>query len=74
MERMRTQIASDLHDEVGSMLSGLAMQSELLQAGNDDGNNSRFKNIADLSRSVVGKMRDLAGSIDSRSDTTQVLN
>lgn len=73
MERMRTQIASDLHDEVGSMLSGLAMQSELLQAGNDDGNNSRFKNIADLSRSVVGKMRDLVWSIDSRSDTTQDL-
>ena len=29
MERMRTRIAGDLHDEVGSMLSGLAMQAEI---------------------------------------------
>ena len=73
MERMRTQIASDLHDEVGSMLSGLAMQSELLQADSNPINSSRFQNIADLSRNVVGKMRDLVWSIDSRSDTAQDL-
>jgi ligand-binding sensor domain-containing protein len=69
MERMRTQIASDLHDEVGSMLSGLAMQSELLQSEPNSPNFSKFENIANLSRNVVGKMRDLVWSIDSRSDT-----
>jgi len=73
MERMRTQIASDLHDEVGSMLSGLAMQSELLQTEPDSPNFSKFENIANLSRNVVGKMRDLVWSIDSRSDTVQDL-
>ncbi|HMU05735.1 MAG TPA: histidine kinase, partial [Saprospiraceae bacterium] len=73
MERMRTQIASDLHDEVGSMLSGLAMQSELLQSEPDSPNFSKFENIANLSRNVVGKMRDLVWSIDSRSDTVQDL-
>jgi ligand-binding sensor domain-containing protein len=73
MERMRTQIASDLHDEVGSMLSGLAMQSELLQTEPDSPNFSKFENIANLSRNVVGKMRDLVWSIDSRSDTVRDL-
>jgi len=73
MERMRTQIASDLHDEVGSMLSGLAMQSELLQVEPNSPNYSKFENIANLSRNVVGKMRDLVWSIDSRSDTIRDL-
>ncbi len=73
MGRMRTQIASDLHDEVGSMLSGLAMQSELLQSEPNSPNFSKLENIANLSRSVVGKMRDLVWSIDSRSDTIQDL-
>ncbi|MBK9256163.1 MAG: hypothetical protein IPM42_11805 [Saprospiraceae bacterium] len=69
MERMRTQIASDLHDEVGSMLSGLAMQSELLQSYTGVNKDSGLKNIAHISRSVVGKMRDLVWSIDSRRDS-----
>ncbi|MBK8699033.1 MAG: hypothetical protein IPN29_05620 [Saprospiraceae bacterium] len=73
MERMRTQIASDLHDEIGSMLSGLAMQSELLQAGAQPVERKRFQVISDLSRTVVSKMRDLVWSIDSRSDTVQDL-
>ncbi len=73
MERMRTQIASDLHDEVGSMLSGLAMQSELLQTEPNSSNFSKLENITNLSRNVVGKMRDLVWSIDSRSDTIRDL-
>jgi len=31
MERLRTRISSDLHDDVGSMLTGLAMQTEMLE-------------------------------------------
>jgi len=73
MERMRTQIASDLHDEVGSMLSGLAMQSELLQTEPNSSNFGKLENITNLSRNVVGKMRDLVWSIDSRSDTIRDL-
>ena len=70
MEKMRTQIASDLHDELGSMLSGLAMQGELLQASSSGSTtNNRLQNITDISRNVVGKMRDLVWSIDSRRDS-----
>ncbi len=73
MERMRTQIASDLHDEVGSMLSGLAMQSELLQLDSNKRDNPRLENISNISRSIIGKMRDLVWSIDSRSDSVKSL-
>jgi two-component sensor histidine kinase len=73
MERMRVRIASDLHDEVGSMLSGLAMQSELLQLDNNTSSQSKLENIANISRNVIGKMRDLVWSIDSRRDTVQDL-
>ncbi len=73
MENIRTQIASDLHDEVGSMLSGLAMQSELLLSGNLRDDVSRLENIALISRSVIGKMRDLVWSIDSRRDSMGAL-
>jgi ligand-binding sensor domain-containing protein/two-component sensor histidine kinase len=73
MERMRVRIASDLHDEVGSMLSGLAMQGELLSSESQGKEKLKLDKIADLSRDVVGKMRDLVWSIDSRSDTVQNL-
>jgi ligand-binding sensor domain-containing protein/two-component sensor histidine kinase len=73
MERMRTRIASDLHDEVGSMLSGLAMQSELLLIKNNTESQSKLENIANISRDVIMKMRDLVWSIDSRRDSVQDL-
>ncbi|MBC7884930.1 MAG: hypothetical protein H7X99_05610 [Saprospiraceae bacterium] len=73
MERMRTQIASDLHDEVGSMLSGLAMQSELLQLSEGRNVHSGLVNISDISRTIIGKMRDMVWSIDSRRDSVESL-
>ena len=73
MERMRTRIASDLHDEVGSMLSGLAMQSELLLVNSQQASQQKLENIANISRNTIGKMRDLVWSIDSRRDTMQDL-
>lgn len=69
MERMRTQIASDLHDELGSMLSGLAMQGELLQTSSTPKIKERLQMMSTISRNVVGKMRDLVWSIDSRRDS-----
>ncbi len=68
MERMRTRIASDLHDEVGSMLSGLSMQAELLEMNATEKDRPRIEHIGDISRSAVSKMRDLVWSIDSRRD------
>ncbi|MCB0637008.1 MAG: hypothetical protein KDC54_10350 [Lewinella sp.] len=73
MERMRTRIASDLHDEVGSMLSGLAMQAELLELTSNSGDQPTLRYLRDISRQAVGKMRDMVWSIDSRRDQIQDL-
>jgi ligand-binding sensor domain-containing protein/two-component sensor histidine kinase len=73
MERMRTRIASDLHDEVGSMLSGLSMQAELLEYSVSEKNRPRLHHISDISHSAVSKMRDLVWSIDSRRDKVKNL-
>ncbi len=69
MERLRTQISSDLHDDVGSMLSGLAMQTELLEANASEKDKIRLHKIGNISRNAVSQMRDLVWSIDSRRET-----
>ncbi len=73
MEKMRTRIASDLHDEVGSMLSGLSMQAELLELSVTETDRHRLHHISDISHSAVSKMRDLVWSIDSRRDKVKNL-
>ncbi len=73
MEKMRTQIASDLHDEVGSMLSGLAMQAEILELQGHSSHQSSLVYLKEVSRQAVGKMRDMVWSIDSRRDQVKDL-
>ncbi len=73
MERLRTKISSDLHDDVGSMLSGLAMQTELLEINANEADKFKLQKIATISRSAVSQMRDLVWSIDSRRGTVDDL-
>ncbi len=73
MERMRTRIAGDLHDEVGSMLSGLAMQAEILELGDQKSDTTRLHRISEISRMTLSKMRDVVWSIDSRRDQVKDL-
>lgn len=70
IERMRVQIASDLHDDVGSSLTELALQTDFLQAGNlDDEMKSTLKQLGEQSRRIVSSLDDIVWSIDSRNDT-----
>jgi signal transduction histidine kinase len=73
VEKVRTRIASDLHDEVGSMLTGLAMQAELLELQDASANPSTLAYIKDVSRIAVSKMRDMTWSIDSGRDRVEDL-
>lgn len=66
MERMRLQISSNLHDEVGSMLSGLAMQAEILEMKAEPETKAGLQYLTEISRQAVSKMRDLVWSIDTR--------
>jgi ligand-binding sensor domain-containing protein len=73
MERMRTRIAGDLHDEVGSMLSGLAMQAEIMEMDHHKSDPARLHRIIEISRLTLSKMRDVVWSIDSRRDQVKDL-
>lgn len=68
VERLRTRIASDLHDDVGGILSGLAMQSEILELTAKEEEKEKLRQIADMSRSAMSGMRDTVWAIDSRKD------
>jgi len=73
MERLRTKISSDLHDDVGSLLSGLAMQTELMEINASETDKFKLQKIAGISRNAISQMRDLVWSIDSRRETVEDL-
>ncbi len=70
MDQLRTKISSDLHDDVGSLLSGLAMQTEMLELRVKEADKPKLQKISKLSREAITKMRDLVWSIDNRRERT----
>lgn len=69
LERLRTKIASDLHDEVGSSLTRISIYSDLLDNGVDENEKKTYlTNIRETSREVVSTMSDIVWSVDNRSD------
>ncbi|MGB6034421.1 MAG: two-component regulator propeller domain-containing protein, partial [Bacteroidota bacterium] len=70
IERMRVRIASDLHDEVGSSLTKIALYSDLLKDNPDRTSTADFAGkIGEMSRNTVTTMSDIIWSIDARNDT-----
>jgi signal transduction histidine kinase len=69
IERLRLQIASDLHDDVGSSLSKIALYSGLAESGVQDvEGRSLVKEIGRLSRETIATMSDIVWAIDARND------
>ncbi len=74
MQEIRVKLSSDLHDEMSGLLSGIAMQSDILQMmAKDEESKSRLKSIGQVSRKAMSKMSDVIWSIDSRKDRVQDL-
>lgn len=74
VERFRTKLASDLHDELSGLLSGIAMQTDMLQMNAEDDNiKTRLRHIGEVSRKAMSKMSDVIWSIDSRKDRVEDL-
>ncbi len=70
IERVRVRIASDLHDEVGSSLTKIALYSDLLKDSTDKNTLRELRGkIGTMSRETVAKMSDMVWSIDARNDT-----
>ncbi len=69
VEQFRTKLSSDIHDEVSGLLSGIALQSDLLALkAKDAESKSRSEHISDVSRKAASKLHDVIWSIDSRKD------
>src|SRR3546814_861142 len=71
---MRIKSASDLHDEVGSSLTRIYFQADMLSANHkgtmDD---KQLRQIADTSKQALLTMSDMVWSIDSRFDMVKDL-
>ena len=68
-EQLRTQLSSDIHDEVSGLLAGITLQAELLQHRTDDEKlRMRLQTVGEAGRNAMSKMSDVIWSIDSRRD------
>jgi ligand-binding sensor domain-containing protein/signal transduction histidine kinase len=72
VQHLREQIASDLHDEVGSLLTRITMTSDNLRYSSHSESDrvSKLQKIASLSRSAASSMSDILWAIDARNDYT----
>jgi ligand-binding sensor domain-containing protein/signal transduction histidine kinase len=71
LERVRTRIATDLHDDVGSGLTQIAILSEVArkQVGEPPGSVAQpLAQIANVSRELVDSMSDIVWAINPKRD------
>jgi signal transduction histidine kinase len=71
IERVRTRIATDLHDDIGASLTQIAPQSEVLRrelGGASPDSERRLARIGEVSRQLVDTMSDIVWAISPRRD------
>lgn len=70
LNHLRVRIASNLHDEVGSLLTRITMSMDYLgtKAGAGDDTRDELEKVSGLSRAANVAMSDVLWSIDARND------
>ncbi|HVE57516.1 MAG TPA: two-component regulator propeller domain-containing protein [Pyrinomonadaceae bacterium] len=70
MERMRTRIATDLHDDIGANLTRISLLSEVAsrQAAGENGKKI-LPSIAEIARESVASMNDIVWAISPEHDS-----
>ena len=71
IERLRVQIAADLHDDVGARLTKVAMVTELVnrETTPTDRTKPHIENIARTTREVIQAMDEIVWTINPKNDT-----
>ncbi len=69
MERVRRQIATDLHDDVGAGLSQVAIMSEVARRDAPPAAADRFAELAGLARGMRDAMGDIVWAVDPHHDS-----
>ncbi|MGI4875563.1 MAG: tetratricopeptide repeat-containing sensor histidine kinase [Janthinobacterium lividum] len=64
---LRHQLAADLHDDVGSLLSRIALQTDLLQEGL--GQPAQWAEVAENSRMAVRQLNEVVWNLDAENDS-----
>ncbi len=74
LERLRTRISTDLHDDIGSTLSSISILSDMVIHGGEENNsNEMLHEIKENSVSLMEKMDDIVWSINPRNDSLENL-
>ncbi|HTF17225.1 MAG TPA: tetratricopeptide repeat protein [Chryseolinea sp.] len=75
IERMRNQIARDLHDDIGSTLSSINIISQvaLKEGAGGETIHSHFRRIRDHSSKMMENMSDIVWSIHPENDTMEMV-
>lgn len=68
IETLRQSISHDLHDDVGSILAGLSMQTEMLALDKTGMEQQALLKISNSSRNAMSKMRDIVWAMDFTRD------
>jgi ligand-binding sensor domain-containing protein/two-component sensor histidine kinase len=69
IERIRSKISADLHDDIGSSLTKISMFSELISSQHgSEAFADKLTSIRKLSGDVISSMSDIVWSIDARHD------
>ncbi len=67
-ERLRNRIAADLHDEVGTLLTRISLQAEMIRQSQPAGSPALDRLLTN-SRAAARTMRDIVWGIDAHADT-----
>jgi len=71
IERLRVQIATDLHDDVGARLTKVAMVTEWMdrETSSADRTKPHIQNIAGTTREIIRAMDEIVWTINPKNDT-----
>ncbi|MBI2837168.1 MAG: hypothetical protein HYX75_02565 [Acidobacteria bacterium] len=76
IEQVRTRIATDLHDDIGSSLTQMSIMSEVARqqlSGHDEKVSELVSKVAEASRDLVDAMSDIVWAINPKRDSLQDL-
>lgn len=76
VERLRMSIAGDLHDDLSSNLSGIALMSEMVGRGKHlaEHDRSQLTRISEAARRMVDDVRDMVWIVDTGHDSLEDLS
>ena len=69
LERVRTRIATDLHDDIGANLTRISLLSEVARQKAENGSGKLLTAIADIARESVASMNDIVWAIAPEHDS-----